>query len=433
MKPVLIIIFSLVFASVFSQTSNKVFTSDIDNFWVAYDSIQKTTDYSKKLDFINILYINKGTNGLKAFMKAENYNDTLYIKLINEQPKFWTSIRSNTLSVKNKANELNSGISNLKKLYPELKDAGIYFTIGGLLAGGTTAGNMVLIGTEIASGNPATDVSEFKDDWLKNVFANKSTDNIVYLNIHEYVHTQQKNINTKLLLKQAIVEGSADFIAKLVLGIPLTTNHISYGDLHFDKLKKKFKEEMFSSSFADWLYNGSKKGESADLGYYMGYKICESYYNNAKNKSQAIKEIIELNYSDEIAVENFLMKSKFFKEKKDIKKLIKAHNEKFPHIVKIEPFKNGAENVSSALKEIRITFSKEMEPGNVSIDFSKKGSDFWPIKSVRELENNDKTLVLVVDLKPNKEYELIISNRWFKSKDGYPLIENEYPINFKTK
>lgn len=66
MKPILTIIFSLVFASGFSQNVNKIFTSDIDNFWIAYDSIQKTKDYSKKLNFINQLYIEKGTKGLKA-------------------------------------------------------------------------------------------------------------------------------------------------------------------------------------------------------------------------------------------------------------------------------------------------------------------------------------------------------------------------------
>lgn len=433
MKPILTVIFSLVFASVFSQNVNKIFTSDIDNFWIAYDSIQKTKDYSKKLNFINQLYIEKGTKGLKAFMKLENYNDTLYMKLIDEYPKFWASIRPNTFSIKNKAYELNIAITNFKKIYPELKDAQIYFIIGDLTAGGTPIDNMVLIGTEIVTGNPTIDVSEFKNDWLKNIFANPSVDNIVSLNIHEYVHTQQRTSNSRQLLSQVIKEGSCDFITELVLGTPLQREYISYGDLHFDNLKKKFKEEMFSMYFANWLYNGEQKGDSADLGYYVGYKICKSYYNNAKNKSQAIKDIIELNYSDEKAVENFLIKSKFFKEKINKKKLIKAFDKRFPYIVKMAPFKNGAENVSSELKEIRITFSKEMVPGNYSIDFSKKGSDFFPIKGVKDFENNDKTIVLSVDLKPHKEYEFIISNRRFKSKDGYFLKEGEYLVKFRTK
>jgi hypothetical protein len=30
------------------------------------------------------------------------------------------------------------------------------------------------------------------------------------------------------------------------------------------------------------------------MGYYMGYKIVQSYYNNAKDKRQAIKDILEI-------------------------------------------------------------------------------------------------------------------------------------------
>lgn len=78
MKSTLIIIFLLIFGKSFTQTSNKIYTSDIDNFWIAFDSIQKTNDYSKKISFINNLYINKGTKGLKTFMEVRNYNDSLY-------------------------------------------------------------------------------------------------------------------------------------------------------------------------------------------------------------------------------------------------------------------------------------------------------------------------------------------------------------------
>lgn len=434
MKSILTFIFSIVFASAFSQGQNKIFTSDIDNFWIAYDSIQHTNDFSKKIKFINQLYIEKGTKGLKALMKSKDYSDTLYVKVIGEFPNFWKSIRPNTLSVKNRTKELNNAIQNLKKLYPDLKEAEIYFEIGCLGAAGRTTDNMVLIGTELATGTSATDVSDFKNDWYKNIFAHNSLDDIVSLNIHEYVHTQQKVNNSTQLLNQVIKEGAADFIAELALEKPLQRNYISYGNLHLENLKKEFKEQMFLNlGFEDnWLYNGLQKGDSADLGYYMGYEICKSYYNNSNDKTKAIKDILELNYSDDKTVEKFLTKSKFYK-KINKKKLLKLYEKKRPHIIKIEPFQNGAKNVNPELKEIRITFSKEMIPGNYSINYSKRGVGFWPIKGIKGFENNDKTIVLSVDLKPNKEYEFIITNNSFKSKDGYPLKENEYPVKFKTK
>lgn len=313
MKALFTSVFAILFTGACSQPSNEIYTSDIDNFWMAFDSIQKATEYSEKIEFINQLYINKGTKGLKAFMEARNYTDTLYVNLIDKYPKFWNSIRPNTLSIKSRVGELNKAVLNLKKLYPDLKDADMYFTIGGLRSGGTVKGNMTLVGAEIAMGNPSTDVSEFKKDWLKNVFSGNSPDHLVQLNVPELVHTQQRGDGGKnTVLKHSIMEGSCDFIAELATEQPVQTKYLTYGRANAREIKELFKKEMFSENLSNWLYNGPEKVERADLGYYIGYEICKAYYENAKNKAQAIKDIIELNYSDDRAVENFLITSRFY-------------------------------------------------------------------------------------------------------------------------
>ena len=43
----------------------------------------------------------------------------------------------------------------------------------------------------------------------------------------------------------------------------------------------------------------------------LGYEICKSYYKQAADKTRAIKEIIELNYDNNQAVEDFLATSNF--------------------------------------------------------------------------------------------------------------------------
>lgn len=429
MKRFTTLIFSLVFATAFSQKSTRIFTSDIDNFWVAYDSIQKTNDYSGKLDLIKRLYTDKATKGLKAFMNARDYNDSVYVKVIEKYPKFWNSVRPNTLTIKTKTKELEAGVVRLKQLYPELKDAEMYFTIGGLNAGGTVSGNMVLVGAELATGIGSTDVSEFKDEWLKGMFANQSLDNIVSLNIHEYIHTQQTGYQNRVL-NQAIKEGSCDLIAGLVMNESPQRKYISYGMVHEAEIKARFKKEMFTGNLAEWFYNGRQKGQGADLGYYVGYVISKMYYQNAKDKKQAIKDIIELNYSDNKAVEDFLDKSKFFKEKASM--LVKEYQNQLPYVVKIEPV-NGSVDVNADTKELRITFSQEMVPGYYSFNLSDKGKEYMPMTKVKGMENNDKTLVLGVDVKPGKEYEFILTNKSFRSKEGYPLKDENLVIKFKTR
>lgn len=433
MKTIFILILTVfVYISAVAQQKPKVFTSDIDNFWVAYDSIRQTKDLSRQIKFINQLYISKGTKGLKVFMKARNYNDTLWVKLINKLPKFWQSIRPNTLSVKNKVDEIEKAIIHLKKLYPGLKEAEIYFTIGGLRSGGTVKNNMVLVGCEIATGDKTTDVSEFTNSWLKNVFQEQSVNNIVSLNAHEYVHTQQKGNDKVQLLSQSIREGSCDFIAELAIQRPLTTRYLLYGKEHADSIKQKFKDEMFLMDFSNWLYNGSQRGESADLGYYVGYEICKAYYKQSKNKSKAIKEIIELDYTNEKEVEDFLAKSGYYNFKINKDEIISQYKSLMPYIVGIGPFENNSISVPNDLKELKITFSKPMLTENYSINYSEKGKDYFPIKGVKGFENDDKTLILNIDLQANKEYEFVISNNSFKSKEGYKLKDENYVVRFKT-
>ena len=68
---------------------------------------------------------------------------------------------------------------------------------------------------------------------------------------------------------------------------------------------------MLGQETKNWLYNGNDAPNgNADLGYFIGYEICKSYYNNSKNKKQALKEIIELEYTKENVIK-FLEKSKY--------------------------------------------------------------------------------------------------------------------------
>ena len=295
------------YAQQFSE--QKIFTSDIDRFWVAYDSVLTTTDSAKQVHFIQTLYVDKGSRGLKAFMKVRNYTPQLWVKLINQYPEFWQSVRANTFTVKPMAEEIEKSIRRFKILYPELRDAKMYFTIGGLNSGGTTLAGMVLIGTEIVTANAETVAP---NDWLAGVFKEQKAGHIIPFNIHEYVHTQQEMKQPANLLGAALREGACDFIAELVWGKTWESNYLQYGRAHEDTLKKAFKAAMYGATLNDWLYNGNNAKTVADLGYFMGYAICKSYYEHAKDKRKAIKDMIELRYSDAGAVDRFLKASGYY-------------------------------------------------------------------------------------------------------------------------
>ncbi|RZJ68981.1 DUF2268 domain-containing putative Zn-dependent protease [Flavobacterium sp.] len=430
-RQLLIIIYSLLITSV-SLAQSRVFSSDIDNFWNAYDAISKTSDKAQKLQLINEIYIEKGTDGLRSFMKVRNYSDTLWVELIAKYPKFWNSVRANTFTIKSKEAEIEQAIANFRKLYPKLRPANLYFTVGGLRSGGTVDGDKVLIGTEIATADAKTDVSEFENDWLGNVFKKQSLDNVVFLNVHEYVHTQQKQ-GAETVLASCIQEGSCDFIAELATKKPLESFYLTYGKAHADEVKNRFRLEMFTDNTANWLYNGTQKGEASDLGYYVGYEICKRYYEKAKDKKKAVSEIIDLEYSDESKLLEFVQKSGYFKTPIVKSEIVKEYESLCPEIVSVGPFQNGEKSVSSNLTEYTITFSKPMNPKAYSMNYSEEfGKNGWPITEIIGFSNENKTVRIRMKLEPKTDYGFVITNRGFKSQDGFKLRNETYKILFKT-
>jgi len=420
--------------SVLAQgTSQKVFVADIDNFWIAFDSVQTTNDSVQQIAYIKKLYIDKGSVGLRSFMAVRGNSAEKWVRLIRQSPKFWASIRPNTVTVKEKAELIEARIQKLKELYPELSEAKMYFTIGGLNSGGTTVNKMILIGCEIATGTANTDVSDLPQNtarWLGGVFMEQDLNNIVPLNIHEYIHTQQKSGEPSTLLGLAIREGSCDFITELVMETPMMNNYIQYGRAHDKELKEQFKKEMFTNSSANWLYNGSKSTTMADLGCYMGYAICKSYYEQATDKKKAVAEIIELNYSDSTAIENFLVQSKYYTEKLDKQAMVEAFESKRPTIVSIEPLK-GDSVIDATLQEMTIVFSEPMRSTEYAIYLGKKGKETYPFVGVVGFSPDKKSLTLKTKMETNHLYEFVIPAGGFISASGYPL--RPYAVKFTTR
>ena len=152
--------------------------------------------------------------------------------------------------------------------------------------------------------------------------------------------------------------------------------------------------------------------------------------NNSTDKKKAIKEIIELNYSDSAAVENFLKRSNYYTEPINKTELREEFESKRPSVVRLEPFANGDSLVDASIKELKIVFSSSMDKKGYSINDGKKGKDYSPAGIVGFSEDGT-SFTLKLDMKPNHEYEFIITDYSFGSKDGYSL--KPYEVKFKTK
>ena len=405
--------------------------SDIKRFWTAYDLIKTSKDTSEHLKILQREFITPGTKGLKAIMEKKGYTIESYLAAIHKYPKFWNSVRNNTLKTGLYAKDIEKNIKRLKKLYPDLKPAQIYFTIGVLRSGGTAHEGHVLIGSELAMADSTVITNEIEPirlrENLHNHFCTNPIDDVVLLNVHEYVHTQQGDYGNDLL-SMCIFEGVAEFVSTTAAQKQSGVKAIPFGKANDQIIKERFQKEMFSPNWNDWLYNDrSNEFKIRDLGYYVGYAICEGYYNNSADKSKAIKEMIELDCTDKKSVLEFLEKSEYLSE--DYEVLTTNYNNNKPEVVSIKEYHCNHDLVDPNLTTITIQFSKEMNPRFRNFKLGPKGAEHvLPVTSFDWNENNT-AVTLGVELTPDFHYQLLVSEE-FRDLEGRAV--EHYLIDFKT-
>ena len=285
--------------SIFAQEpdSAQLITSDIDLFWEAFD--RQLTDTS-----INAFeqYLEQGSIGLKDFIPERIENAEKLKSLVLSEQEYYKNIRPASYKVHLFEKQIRASLYALEYLYPKAEFPPIYFLIGRTTSGGTASENGLMIALEVYSdsnhttnyGRPSLDI-----EILPNVV------------VHELIHFLQKDDETdESLLKHCLREGSADFIAELASGEKVKYANgptvYSYGNTYEKELWTEFKNSMNSVDLSPWLYSPTSDGRPQNLGYWMGYKIVESYYEKSEDKRKAIDDILNItDYND------FLKKSRY--------------------------------------------------------------------------------------------------------------------------
>jgi hypothetical protein len=429
MKYIFLVLLSIITHTAFSQ-SKTIITKDVDDFWNVYDKIINEKDSSLQYKYIND-FISNGTPGLHAIMEARNYDAKSYLDAIKSYPNFWNSIRQNTNRANEFAKEIESGIDKLRIIYPRLKPAKIYFTIGCLRTPGTTMNGMVLIGSELAMADKHTATGEFPEQLshLKVYFAGEPVKEMAFLNVHEYVHAQQKTSIGNNLLAQCIIEGAAEFIAVKATGIKSPTPAIDFGKTNDKRIKEAFAGDIYSPLFNNWLWNNTNNQFSMrDLGYYVGYAICEKYYEKAPDKKKAISKIIELNYNDDKALQAFADQSGYFDQ--PVRLLKKQFEASRPTVISIHEFLNGGKNIDPNIKTLTVIFSKKMDKRFRNLILGPLGEEnLLPVVSVQGFSEDGRSITYGIELKPGRRYQIVL-NYQFRSVEGFPLVP--YLVDFTT-
>ena len=432
LKGILLLLIAGVLAGCQTGKSPLIRTTDVANFWEAYDRIQSTKDTALQQRYLDSLYFQRGTPGLEAIRAARDYTVADYLTAIHDYPRFWAAVRPNTLKADKYARELEKGITALRKVYPTLRPARIYFTIGALRTNGTTVDSMVLIGSELAMADARTPSAEFPDATRvgrRAYFDSNPLQDVVLLNVHEYVHTQQlPAVNN--LLSYAIREGVAEFVSTHALGIASPVPAVKYGKEH-PTVREAFERELYyGNNLSDWLWSDrSNTFGMRDLGYYIGFQISENYYTQAVDKKTAIATLIELDYANETAVDSVVAVSGFFS--RSLEELYWDFEARRPTVTSIGPFANGDKSVDPDINTMTITFSEPLNPEYSNFDYGPMGEEgLARLAGVVGWSGNGRSVTVALEaLTPNKKYQILVGSG-FRNPDGVPL--RPYLISFTT-
>lgn len=220
--------------------------------------------------------------------------------------EYYNSVQANTLDVSEAIEISETAFLELKEIYPNTKFFNVYFLIGAMSAGGRISNNGLLIAVEMFSKNEDTDLSHLSE-WHQNVLRNKEY--LPSIVVHEFIHMQQKRLNYTSVLEKSIAEGMADFISfHLLDSQPFMNEHLhSYGNPIEEQIWIEFNNQK-SMNYQDteWLYTGktTSKGHPADMGYYVGFKILESYSSSFDSIEAAIVAMLSTSNYEEIFEES---------------------------------------------------------------------------------------------------------------------------------
>lgn len=102
-----------------------------------------------------------------------------------------------------------------------------------------------------------------------------------------------------------------------------------------------------------------------------------------------------------------------------------------PKVESITDFSNNATSVSPQLKTITINFDRPLAGKGYSVNYGSKGKLAFPKFGAINYANDNKSIVMEVQLLPEQEYQFVLTGKDFKTPEGIAL--KTYEVNFKTQ
>lgn len=258
--------------------------ADVALFWRAYDEWAKVGSAPEQLaGILQKEYLDKASEGVRDFTPNRIVDARSLAEKILEDRNYYERARPYAGRIAALEPEIRAIYRRFREWYPEARFPALYFVVGRRNSGGMSSPRALIIGTEM-----------FGDEKARLRF-----DVMTPMVAHELMHYQQQSSEEKGsgFLATCIREGSADFLAERLAGRHINEGIKSYGDSHERELWEQFQLDLQKKDgHRAWLYNGRDPNRVGppDLGYYLGYKITQAFYQASADRAAALRVIIEM-------------------------------------------------------------------------------------------------------------------------------------------
>jgi hypothetical protein len=262
---------------------------DVTNFVRALDIMGETAD---SVGILQREYLDKASPGLREYIRAQGVDAEGLLEAVRENKDKYTALEDLPEQLAAQEGKIRTAFAGLKRVVPNTAFVPVYYFVGighaGLHAEPSEYGLMIAI-TETTS-----DPSVIR---LVLVHETIHVQQALTIGIEEYMQIFGPKMS---LLALAIREGSAEFLTYVSTGEYAKKEAHSYLIENEQSLWPRFQSEMNERLPGDWMFSKPSDPEQPfDLGYVMGARIVESFYEKAEDKEGAVQEILAItNYED---------------------------------------------------------------------------------------------------------------------------------------
>ena len=281
---------------------------DIANFRKVYEVAESKGDTLKAMKE----YFANASEGMRGWIQRYNTKPETMVKAIKYMPKYYKSLLTIDDTLKQYEEEIIKGLNGIKELYPSdfvyLPPVYYFILIGG---GGSVEMTANMMSVDYYGYHENIDKDEFKRVgglFPEGSFPLEWTDQVPHVAVHETAHLLQSYIQgdfdyvsiytddkKRTMLAYAIREGGADYITYLGSGLKNKRVH-SFGNSKEEELWKLFQPLLADDPNDHPGWFSGKSPNHPDwpwqIGYYLGFKMVEYYYETAEDKKEAMNIIL---------------------------------------------------------------------------------------------------------------------------------------------